>query len=81
MEDTNQTLGQRRVSAKFNPSEEDLVDVIKKKSAELIDLFESMKPVGNIGTSFGSEKIRALSTAQTKIETACMYGVKANFIK
>ena len=74
-----QTLGQKRVKAEFNPSKTELVDLIKNKSAELIDLLQSMKPVGSAAEIFGSEKIRLIDIAQTEIETACMYGVKANF--
>lgn len=69
-----QTLGQKRVKAEFNPSKTDNVDLIKNKSAELIDLLESM-----ITDESTSEKIRLIRIAQTDIETACMYGVKANF--
>ena len=73
------TLGQKRVKAEFNPEKNELVDVIKNKSAELIDLLQSMRPVGSIGEKIGTEKNRLISIAQTEIETACMYGVKANF--
>lgn len=69
-----QTLGQKRVKAEFNPEKNDLVDQIKNKSAELIDLCETMR----IG-SCTSEKHRVIAIAQTEIETACMYAVKANF--
>lgn len=69
-----QTLGQKRVKAEFNPAKKDLVDQIKNKSAELIDLLESMR--NNIASG---EKHRLVSIAQTEIETACMYAVKAYF--
>ena len=69
-----QTLGQKRVKAEFNPSKTDNVDLIKNKSAELIDLLETMITDESTG-----EKIRLIRIAQTDIETACMYGVKANF--
>lgn len=71
-----QTLGQKRVKAEFNPAKNDLVDQIKNKSAELIDLLESMRNLPLTGTG---EKQRLISIAQTEIETACMYAVKANF--
>lgn len=74
--ETNQTLGQKRVKAEFNPAKNDLVDQIKNKSAELIDLLESMRNLPLTGTG---EKQRLISIAQTEIETACMYAVKANF--
>jgi hypothetical protein len=68
-----QTLGQKRVKADFNPAKNDLVDQIKNKSAELIDLIELMRYPGS------SEKQRLIELAQTDIETACMHAVKANF--
>lgn len=68
------TLGQRRVKAEFNPAKNDLVDQIKNKSAELIDLIESARTEGATG-----EKHRIIALAQTNVETACMYGVKAQF--
>lgn len=70
-----QTLGQKRVKAEFNPVKNGLVDQIKGKSASLIDMIESMRVEG-----ITSEKHRVLSIAQTEIETACMYAVKANFM-
>ena len=70
------TLGQRRVKADFNPAKNDTVDQIKNKSAELIDLIDSMRNLPLTGTG---EKQRLISIAQTEIETACMYAVKANF--
>ena len=72
--ETKQTLGQKRVKADFNPAKNDLVDQIKNKSAELIDLCEQLRNETSTG-----EKHRLISIAQTEIETACMYGVKACF--
>ena len=71
-----QTLGQKRVKAEFNPAKNDVVDQIKNKSAELIDLLQSLRSDESTG-----EKHRVISEAQTCIETGCMYGVKANFTK
>lgn len=73
------TLGQKRVKADFNPAKNDTVDQIKNKSAELIDLLQSMRPVGTQAEKVSGEKQRLISIAQTEIETACMYAVKANF--
>ena len=73
----SQTLGQLRVKAEFNPAKNELVDQIKNKSAELIDLLDSMREFDkekNLG-----EKHRLISIAQTEIETGCMYAVKACF--
>ena len=69
-----QTLGQKRVKAEFNPAKNDVVDQIKNKSAELIDLLETLRSEGSSG-----DKHRVVSIAQKDIETACMYGVKACF--
>lgn len=68
------TLGQKRVKAEFNPAKNDLVDQIKNKSAELIDLIELARTENATG-----EKHRIIALAQTNVETACMYGVKAQF--
>lgn len=71
-----QTLGQKRVKAEFNPEKNGLIDQLKNKAAELIDLCEQLRTDGCTG-----EKHRVISIAQTEIETACMYAVKANFIE
>ena len=71
-----QTLGQMRVKADFNPAKNELVDQLKNKAAEFIDLCEQLRASGG-----GKEKARAISLAQTHVETGCMYAVKANFTK
>lgn len=43
MENKTHTLGQKRVKVEFNPSSNLIVDVIKNKSAEIIDLLEVLK--------------------------------------
>jgi hypothetical protein len=73
------TLGQKRVKAEFNPAKNDLVDQLKNKSAELIDLIETMRNIGTQSEKVSGEKHRLIAIAQTEIETACMYAVKANF--
>lgn len=82
MSNSTQTLGQKRVKAEFNPAKNDLVDQIKNKSAELIDLIETMRTSdlkGSPSDISSGERLRLISIAQTDIETACMYAVKANF--
>lgn len=74
-----QTLGQKRVKAEFNPAKNDLVDQIKNKSAELIDLVEQLRVNPKDGDTVSGEKHRIISIAQTEVETACMYAVKACF--
>jgi hypothetical protein len=66
------TLGQARVRIKFNPEKHTLVDEIKQKAAELIDLCEEHKlqmPNAEIG--------RLWSLAQTQFEDGAMWAVKA----
>lgn len=77
-----QTLGQQRVKAEFNPDKNELVDQIKNKSAELIDLLEGMRtltPEGNPNDIVSGERMRLISLAQTSYEQAAMWAVKANF--
>lgn len=61
------TIGEDRVRIKFNPSANSLVDQIKQKSAELIDLCEQLK----------AKDARLASLAQTHYEDAAMWAVKA----
>jgi hypothetical protein len=60
------SLGQDRVRVKFNPSDDSVVNQIKQKSAELIDLCETIK----------SKDPRLAALAQTHYEDAAMWAVK-----
>lgn len=62
-----QTIGEKRVRVKFNPSENDVVHQIKQKSAELINICEELK----------AKDPRLAATAQTAYEEAAMWAVKA----
>lgn len=62
-----QTVGEQRVRTTFNPSANSDVDIIKQKSAELINLCEVLK----------SKDPRLASIAQTSYEEAAMWAVKA----
>lgn len=75
MKERELTLGERRVNINFNTTGDTLVDKIKVKSAELIDLIETLNT-----PSISNEKYRAIEIAQKEIETGCMYGVKTIFI-
>ena len=66
------TFGEKRVQRKFNPSEDNKVDVLKRQYAGLLDLLEYMKEDG--------KDVRCLSIAQTELETSCMYAVKSLFV-
>lgn len=63
------TLGEKRVRTAFNVAgaEKDTVDAIKQKTAELINLVESIK----------TKDPRLASLAQTSYEEAAMWAVKA----
>ncbi len=69
---TEKTLGESRVRVTFNPSDSSLVSQLKQKSAELIDLCEIHKRESTDG-----ETIRLWALAQTMIEDAAMWAVKA----
>ncbi len=65
------TIGEIRVRTEFNPSKDGLVDQIKQKSAELINLCESMLPYSD------GHKSRCILAAQESYEAAAMWAVKA----
>jgi hypothetical protein len=65
------TKGEYRVGISFNPSSDPNVDEIKVRAAELIDFIEQM-PV-----KAGGEAARLKALAQTEIESAAMWAVKA----
>jgi hypothetical protein len=65
--DVSKTLGEMRVRTTFNPSQTATVDLIKQKSAELINLCEELKQKDG----------RLASLAQTSYEEAAMWAVKA----
>jgi hypothetical protein len=61
------SIGEDRVRTKFNPSANNVVEMIKQKSAELIDVCEALK----------AKDPRLASLAQTAYEEAAMWAVKA----
>ena len=61
------TLGELRVRTNFNPDANSDVDLIKQKSAELINLCENLKTADR----------RLVAIAQTAYEEAAMWAVKA----
>lgn len=63
------TIGESRVRTSFNPDQNGTVDLIKQKSAELINLCEALKAEG--------KDARLASLAQTAYEEAAMWAVKA----
>ena len=78
------TIGEARVRTQFNPSNDGIVDQIKQKSAELINLCEELKvskvKSGDISLEeqlSNGEFLRLASLAQTAYEEAAMWAVKA----
>lgn len=61
------TVGEKRVRSAFNPSNNDLINQLKSKHAELINMCEDLKSLDP----------RLASLAQTALEEACMWAVKA----
>ncbi len=61
------TIGEQRVRTEFNATNNSIVDLIKQKSAELINLCEELK----------AKDGRLASLAQTSYEEAAMWAVKA----
>lgn len=74
-----QTKGQYRVGTNFNPSADTMVDQIKAKAAELIDMIEAIPPLPDdgAGKEVFSERARLKALAQTEIESGAMWAVKA----
>jgi len=65
----NVTIGESRVRTEFNPANDGLVDQIKQKSAELINLVNSIEVTDGEGA-----RLKAL--AMTNYEEGAMWGVK-----
>jgi len=80
------SLGEQRVRTKFNPSQDGVIDQIKQKSADLINLLQGIrndevsktynKSVEAMNELSG-EKLRLVALAQTAYEEAAMWAVKA----
>ena len=71
------TLGENRVRVAFNPSASGVVDAIKQRSAELINLVNELEVEGVTDVS---EFSRCKSLAMTAYEEAAMWAVKATTI-
>jgi len=74
------TKGEYRVGINFNPSQDDTVGQIKRRAADFIDLLENhIREFDDSldGHECAAECIRLRSLAQTHIEDAAMWAVKA----
>lgn len=70
------TKGEYRVGINFNPSGDDLVGQIKRQSADLIDLIDSIIVPG-APDAYAGEVARLKALALTHVEDAAMWAVKA----
>lgn len=72
------TKGEYRVGINFNPSQDDTVSQIKAVAAALIDLIEEIPPTltESLDAHYGEVK-RLKALAQTDVESAAMWAVKA----
>ena len=71
MSEIKGSVGGYRVRESFNPSGNQLVDKIKRYTADLIDICEDMKR-----GEAGHEQTRLAALAQTRYEEAAMWAVK-----
>lgn len=82
------TLGEQRVRTDFNPSNHDIVSLIKQKTAELINLVQELhdeeSTIQDVKTEepqelkrFNPEKPRLIDLASTAFEEGAMWAVKA----
>lgn len=77
------TKGEYRVGINFNPSADDMVGKIKRAAADLIDLIEAIpnriadQHGGETDDVRAAERGRLKALAQTHIEDAAMWAVKA----
>lgn len=69
------TKGEYRVGIAFNPSNDDTVGRIKRAAADLIDMIEAIP--SDRASERGNEVGRLKALAQTEIESAAMWAVKA----
>ena len=69
------TKGEYRVGINFNPSGDDTVGKVKRAAADLIDLIETI-PLPH-HADHRAEVARLKALAQTHVEDAAMWAVKA----
>ena len=69
------TKGEYRVDINFNPPADDTIGKIKRQAADLIDLIETI--TASDGGEQYNEVIRLKALAQTHVEEAAMWAVKA----
>ena len=72
------TIGQKICGLRNREMEPMIVETTRKRIAEIIDGLEQQRGDKNTAPASG-EKQRLISLAQTKLEEACMFAVKAMY--
>ena len=84
------TLGEKRVRTDFNTTKNDVVTILKNRTADLIDICQGMRSEeasavpDETPAEFNQrcgEKLRLIALAQTAYEEAAMWAVKAATIE
>lgn len=76
MEEKTISTGEFRVRTQFNPSQEGIVDHIKQKTANIINIVSEVRYEGE-QEPIANERKRLVALALTKYEEASMWAVKA----
>lgn len=74
------TIGEIRCNVDNQKIESSLITKIRADLADVIDTLEEQRTDKDLSQVSG-EKQRLISIAQTKLEEACMFAVKALYIK
>lgn len=74
------TIGEIRCNIDSLKTEPNLVEYIRSDLAGIIDMLEKQRATKNTSPA-SAEKQRLISIAQTKLEEACMFAVKASYAK
>lgn len=70
------TIGEIRCNVDNQKIESSLVEYVRSDLADIIDMLEEQRTNKDLSQVSG-EKQRLISIAQTKLEEACMFAVKA----
>lgn len=74
------TIGEIRCNIDNQKIESSLVENVRADLADIIDMLEEQRTNKDLSQVSG-EKQRLISIAQTKLEEACMFAVKALYTK
>jgi hypothetical protein len=74
------TIGEIRCNVGNQKIESSLVENVRADLADIIDMLEEQRTNKDLSQVSG-EKQRLISIAQTKLEEACMFAVKALYTK